>query len=81
MTREELSEYIHQGREIEFCYKGKMYSITYSPEGQDDYISFCEFYHEPSDVKTIDELMHLKRNGVSVIEMLESIGDKDIWIY
>ncbi|WP_302296831.1 hypothetical protein [Mitsuokella multacida] len=81
MTREELSEYIQQGREIEFCYKGKMYSITYSPEGQDDYISFCEFYQEPSDVKTIDELIHLKRNGVSVIEMLESLSDKDIWIY
>lgn len=81
MTREQLIEYISQGREIEFQYDGKMYSITYSPVGEEDYISFCEFYKETSDVKTIEELMKVSRNGITVLEMLESLTEDNIWIY
>ena len=52
MTKEQLFQYISEGREIEFEYKGKKYSITYSPSWEDEYISFCEFYQYTSDVKT-----------------------------
>ena len=81
MTREELLNYIKYGREIEFKYNGKMFSITYSPADQEDYISFCEFYQEPIDVKRPQEVADIVYNGVTVIEMLESITEQDIWIY
>lgn len=81
MNKEQLLDYIHCGREIEFKYKEKMYSITYSPADQEDYISFCEFYKEPIDVKTPNEVPDIKYNGVTVLEMLSSLTEEDIWIY
>jgi len=82
MTKEELFDYIDCGREIEFKYNGKMYSITYGPSWEEEpYISFCEFYKYTSDVKTPEELIKVERDGVTVLEMLESLTEKDIWIY
>lgn len=80
MTKEQLFKYISEGREIDFEYRGKKYSITYSPSWEDDYISFCEYYQYTSDVKTPDELIKVEREGTTVLEMLESISDDDIWI-
>ena len=80
MTKEQLFQYISEGREIDFEYRGKKYSITYSPSWEDDYISFCEYYQYTSDVKTPDELIKVEREGTTVLEMLESISDDDIWI-
>ena len=79
MTKEQLFQYISEGREIEFEYKGKKYSITYSPSWEDEYISFCEFYQYTSDVKTPEELIAVER--VTVLEMLESLPEDKIWIY
>ncbi len=81
MTREELQNYVANGREIEFKYNDKMYSITYSPSWMGDFISFCEFDKETSDVKNVDELINVTRDGVTVLEMLETLTDDDIWIY
>lgn len=81
MNKEQLIDYVTHGREIEFKYNGKKYSITYAPEGVEDYISFCEFYKETSDVKTVDELVNVTREGVTVLQMLESLTEDDIWIY
>ena len=81
MTKEELKELIETGREIEFTYNKKRYSITYSNENVKDYISFCEFYKETTDVSSVDELCNVKRDDVTVLEMLESITDKDISVY
>ena len=81
MNKEQLFYYIEHGREIVFKYKGKKYSITYSPEGVENYISFCEFYKETSDVKTVDELVNVTREEVTVLQMLESLTEEDIWIY
>jgi hypothetical protein len=81
MNKEQLADYVAHGREIEFKYNGKMYSITYSPVGMEDFISFCEFYQEPIDVKTVDELIKVTWDGVTVLQMLESLSEQDIWIY
>lgn len=81
MTKEELKELIETGCEIEFTYNKKRYSITYSNENVKDYISFCEFYKETTDVSSVDELCNVKRDDVTVLEMLESITDKDISVY
>lgn len=81
MTKEELKELIETGREIEFTYNKKRYSITYSNENVKDYISFCEFYKETTDISSVDELCKVEREGVTVLEMLESLTDKDISVY
>ena len=81
MTIEQLIDYINYGREIEFRYKGKMYSITYGTLAGKDVISFCEFYQETTEVETPEELITVSRNGITVAEMLSSIGEEDIWIY
>lgn len=81
MKKELLVDYIECGREIEFKYKGKMYSITYSPADMDDFISFCEFYKEPTNVTTIDDLLKVSRNGINILEMWESLSEEDVWVY
>ncbi len=81
MTKELLKDYIDCGREIEFKYNKKMYSITYSPADQEDFISFCEFYKEPTNVKTFEELLEIVRDEVTVLQMWESLTEEDIWIY
>lgn len=81
MTKKLLKEYVDCGREIEFKYNDRMYSITYSPEDQDDFISFCEFYKEPTNVKTFDELLEVTREGVTVLQMWESLTEENVWIY
>ncbi len=81
MKKEALINYLECGREIEFKYKGKMYSITFSPADMDDFISFCEFYQEPTNVKTIEDVLKISRDGVTVLEMWESLSEDDAWIF
>lgn len=81
MTKNELIDYIKHGREIVFKYDDHKYSITYSPDGEEDYISFCEFYKNPINVKNTEELMQIKINEITVMQMLERITENDIWIY
>ena len=81
MNLDQLREYVSEGREIEFKFNGKMYSITYGVLDGKDVISFCEFYQETTEVETVDELIKVERDGVTVLHMLESITEEDIWIY
>ena len=78
MKKEELKEYIETGREIEFEYKGKWYSITYFNRNKKrDYISFCEFYKTPVNVSNFKDLCNIKYNGTKVIDMWESLSEED----
>jgi len=82
MSIELLKEYVDFGREIEFQYRGKNFSVTYAtiaPMGH--IISFCEFYQKPVDVKTVDELLQAKWNGEKFADIWESLTEEDIWIY
>lgn len=81
MTNEELKRLVDTGREIEFIYKGKKYSITYYGYSRKKYISFCEFYKEPVDVDSVDNLLKIKLNNICLKEMIESLNDNEIWIY
>ena len=81
MTKQELFNYIEQGREIEFVYQNKKYSITYGVINGKEVISFCEFYQETTEVETAEELINVTRDSVSVLQMIESITEEDIWIY
>lgn len=78
MTEDELRECIEIGHEIDFKYQGKWYGINY--EYLDDervYIIFYEGYNEQSihRVHTVDELIKINYNGITVMEMLESFPD------
>ncbi|MDO4670531.1 MAG: hypothetical protein Q4A67_03560 [Aerococcus sp.] len=50
-------EWIETGREIEFSYRGKRYSVTYYSDNRKDYISFTEFYQKPVDYASANEFM------------------------
>lgn len=84
MNKDELRELINENREIEFEWKKKKFSITYFYEGNnenDKWISFCEFYKEPIDVKTVDDLCKIEMYGISVLDMLISLSKKDFYIF
>lgn len=81
MNKEQLLDYMNHGREIEFRYDGNMYSITYGTIDNEHVISFCEFYKESTEVKHAEEICTVARNGVTVLQMLESLSEDDIWIY
>lgn len=81
MTKDQLLDYIIHGREIEFRYNGKMYSITYGTLDGKYVISFCEFYQETPEVEIPEDILTVERNGITVMQMLESLTENDIWIY
>ena len=81
MSKEELLGYLDSGREIEFKWNGNMYSITYGKINGRSVISFCEFYKESTEVETPAELLNVKRDNTTVLDMLQSLTDNDIWIY
>lgn len=78
---EKIKEWLDLGHEIEFTYKNKQYSVTYFiNELNQEKISFCEFYKEPTDFETQQDFMeNAKIDG----EYLKEIWDKvvDIYIY
>ena len=84
MSIDVLREYVYYGREIEFDYQNKKFSITYGKDpasGDGHIISFCEFYQEPIDVKTVDELLQAEWNGEKLKNIWESLTEEDVWIY
>ena len=81
MNREELKMYIDQGDEIEFEFQNKQFSITFGGTETNRYISFCEFYKEPINVYTIEELLNIKWDNYTVEEMLMSCKDEDICVF
>lgn len=82
MTKQELKDYVDCGREIEFNYRAKRYSITYyDPKKEKDYISFCEFHQEPIDVCSVEALAGIPLDGKTLMQVLESLTMNDIWIF
>lgn len=58
-----------------------MYSITYGKIDGRGVISFCEFYKGSTEVETPAELLRIERDNITVLDMLQSIIEDDIWIY
>lgn len=81
MTIDILKKWVRTGRELEFNYKGKDYSITYYNDDRKDFISFCEAYDETVDVATVDELWNSTYKGIKLSEMLSSIPEDDVYVY
>ena len=81
MTIDVLKKWVRTGRELEFNYKGKDYSITYYNNDRKDFISFCEAYDETVDVATVDELWNSTYKGIKLSDMLSSIPEDDVYVY
>ena len=81
MKKEYLTQLINEGHEIEFEYNGKKYSICYGIIDNEEVISFCEFYKESKEVKTIEELLNLTYNDFILAEILDYIADDKIWVF
>ena len=80
MKTELLKKYVECGYDIEFDYKEKRFSITIPDEGLEHCISFCEYYQEPVDVKTFDELLNIEYKGERLSDIWESLTEDDIWV-
>lgn len=78
MTLSQLKIWVDTGRELEFEYKGKWYSITYYGDERKKYISFCEFYKELLDVENVEELWNSSYKGMKLDELLSSIPENEI---
>ena len=81
MTKEQLFKWVDTGRELEFNYKGKDYSITYFRKNRKICISFCEFYKETLDVATVDELWNSTYKGIKLSDMLSSIPEDKVDVF
>ena len=81
MTIAILRDCVEHGREIEFDYDGKRYSITYGIIDGREVISFCEFYKETTEVITFDELLNISRDGVTLRDMWGKLTENDVWIF
>lgn len=81
MTKEQLFKWVDTGRELEFNYKGKDYSIIYFRKNRKIYISFCEFYKETLDVATVDELWNSTYKGIKLSDMLSSIPEDKVDVF
>ncbi len=81
MTKQQLTEWIETGRELEFAYHGKKYSITYYNDNRKNYISFCEFNKETLDVKEVSDLWNGLYKGMRVSEILESVPESDVFVF
>lgn len=81
MTKEQLFEWVDTGRELEFNYKGKDYSIIYPEIDNKRIISFCQFDDEVLDVATVDELWISTYKGIKLSDMLSSIPEDDVYVY
>lgn len=55
MKLETLRNYIVMGREIEFSYGGKMYSITYTFANKKQTVHFCQFNNPSEDYDSVDD--------------------------
>ena len=81
MKRDYLIKLIEEGHEIEFEYNEKKYSICYGVIDNEEVISFCEFYKESKEVKTVEELLALNYNDFVLEDILDSIDEDKVWVF
>lgn len=83
MTRNDLLELINTGREIEFYFNNKCYSITYYNDDRKKYISIIEYNKEETihDVATADEALDVKMDGEHTVEFMLLNADQEIDIF
>ncbi len=78
MKPECIEELVRGRREIEFFYLGHRYSITYYEDDRKNFISVCQYYHKPVDVKDADELLKLKIGRRTLEQIFSLLPDNAI---
>ena len=58
-----------------------MFSITQGILEGKHVFSFCEFNKETTEAENPEDVLEIERDGATVISMIQSISDNDIWIY
>ena len=81
MKVECIESLIACNREIEFTYHNKRYSITYYNDKREKYISVCEAYKKPIDVRNSSELLKLKIGDITLEKIFASLPDSAFDIY
>lgn len=76
-----FNDWIETGREIEFTYMEKEYSVTYFKRNNGEYgISFCEFNCEPISFKDAEEFMANAKIGDELLcNIWEAVTDIEIF--
>ena len=75
MRAECIEELIRGKREIEWIYLNHRYSITYYNDNRENYISVCEYGHNPIDVKTPNDVLNLRIGNKTLEEIFSSLPD------
>ena len=77
MKKETLKSHIATGREIEFSYGEKMYSITYTFTNKIQTIHFCQFNSPSQDYDSVDAFLASATIGNEhlrdIIELIEDV--------
>ena len=77
-----LKKLLDCGHEIEFDYKGKRYSLTWSDvDGEEGVLAFCEFNKEDIESRDIDEILSAEYNGYKVSDIIEELNEEEIDIF
>lgn len=72
---------IDNKREIEFVYHNNKFSITYYNDNRTKYISVCEYYRNPIDVASVQEVLKLKIGNKTLEQVFAELPDSAITIY
>lgn len=77
----DLKEWIDTGREVEFTYDGKRYSITYAKkEDGQECISLCEFYKDDTEYYSLDDFVERANiNGNLLSKIWVKVSNIDIF--
>lgn len=79
MTKETLEEWLRTGRDLEFRYKGRHYSIThFIEEDGTPVIAFSDFYDYIMDVKDAESLWNATYNDLKVKDILEGVPEYEV---
>ena len=80
MKLETLKSHIATGREIEFSYGDKMYSITYTFTGKIQTIHFCQFNNPSQDYDSVDDFLASAAIGDAYLRDLLGLVE-DVVVY
>ncbi len=81
MKAECIESLIACNREIEFKYRGKKYSITYYNDKREKYISVCEAYKTPIDVRNSSEVLKIRIGKLTLKEVFATLSDSAFDIF
>ena len=81
MKIECIESLIACNREIEFSYQNRRFSITYYNDNREKYISVCEEFQKPIDVRNVSELLRLKIGKYTLEKIFTVLPDSAIDIY